>query len=446
MKKKLFSLLIVFVIALGMGAPAFAQQLDLIMDNQGLLWDEASLELQAQEVYDKHGLAVVYLSTDSLQGLTGAELAERLYSEYVAVPDGVLLLDCAEASSYYIYYAGAGLDIFEGADSTTMISAFSSSASYDQAVRAYLETADAIIADRSGGTRNLVLLDDLSQPDSQYQPDENAEQPLLLLDDSAPQTQMTQSPEIPAQRQLPLIVDTAGVIDPARVAALNDRADALSKKYACDTAVVFISSTGGRSIQAYADDFYDYNGYGYGTEDAGILLMVAVEDRSFALSTYGPAAYTFSDYGQLYMDEAYIPCLRNSDWAGAAEAYLQVCQELLEYELEHGRPYDMGNQKQESFIGAKILLSLVIGFVLAFIPIGVMKRKMLNVRKQEDAADYLKSGSFHLSRNYDRYITSQVTRVAKPKENNNSRSGGGGGSSFHVSSSGRSHGGHSGRF
>ena len=453
MIKRLFAVLFCLGLVLSFGVFASAEGNGFIIDGEKLLWDEESLELLAQEVYDKYGLAVVYVSTGSDEGLTGAEHAERLYAQYIDVADGILLLDCRDYSTYYMHYSGRALDIFVQGDGNTMMGAYDRSATYDEAVRAYLEAADDVLSQRLGASRELLLLDDLSQSEPAASPAAEPESalPLLSLDGDShseeSQTAQPQLPAIPEERQLPLVVDTAGVLDPARVASLQDYAQQLSEKYGSDTAAVFVASTGSQSIQSFADDFYDYNGYGYGQSDSGIMLCVAVEDRQFAITTYGPAAYTFSDYGQAYMDEAYLPYLRNSDWGGAAEAYLKACEQLMEYERVNGKPYDVDSEEPESLLGGQILLSLVSGFVLAFIPIGSMKRKMLNVRKQDDAAEYIQPGSFRLSRSNDRYITSQITRVAKPKQDDDMRSGGpAGGTSFHVSSSGRSHGGHSGRF
>ena len=306
----------------------------------------------------------------------------------------------------------------------------------------------------SGNSRDLVLLDDLSGDSQPAAAEEPAEAPLLSLDgDPQPVTEPETSPEsaptvpaIPSERQLPLVVDTAGVIDPVKLSALNERASMLSEKYAADVALIFVATTGNQSIQAFTDDFYDYTGYGYGESDSGIMLCIATQDRKFAISTYGPAAYTFSDYGQYYMDEAYLPYLKNSAWAEAGDAYLAVCEELMEYERVNGKPFDVDVEEPEDLLGGQILLSLIAGFILAFIPIGSMKRKMLNVQKQSDAGEYVQTGSFQLSRSHDRFLTRRTTRVPKPQPEDDVRSGGGGGTSFHTSSSGRSHGGHSGSF
>lgn len=451
MMKKLLSAFLCLSLFFALGISAVAVSEGFIIDGENLIVDETSLELLAQEIYDKYAVAVTFISTPDNQGLTGAELSGNLYSQYISIPDGILLLDCREYPTYYMHYAGKALDIFAQGDGNAMMSAYDQSATYDEAVRAYLETADAVLAEKlSVGTRDLVLLDDLSNENAAAVHESESELQLFALDDvqnSANQSAQPAVPAIPEQRQLPLVVDTAGIIDPVSLSALNDRASQLSEKYGADVALVYVATTGGKSIQAFTDDFYDCNGYGYGETKSGIMLCIAVQDRKFALSTYGPAAYTFSDYGQYYMDEAYLPYMRNNEWSDAGKAYFDVCEELMEYERVNGRPYDIYVEEAGSSIGGRIIISLAAGFVLAFIPVASMRRKMLNVRKKTDARDYEQDGSFHLTRKHDHYITSTITKVPKPKPSDDIRSGGGGGgSSFHVSSSGRSHGGHSGSF
>ena len=86
-------------------------------------------------------------------------------------------------------------------------------------------------------------------------------------------------------------------------------------------------------------------------------------------------------------------------------------------------------------LGQNILISLAVGFVIAFIATAVMRSKLKSVRPKSGAADYVKEGSFRLTRSNDFFLYRTVSRVAKPKDNGS-----------HRSSSGRSHGGGGGKF
>lgn len=43
--------------------------------------------------------------------------------------------------------------------------------------------------------------------------------------------------------------------------------------------IVTVDSLNGKTVEEYADDYYDDNGYGYGENNSGILFLVAMDDR-----------------------------------------------------------------------------------------------------------------------------------------------------------------------
>ena len=81
-----------------------------------------------------------------------------------------------------------------------------------------------------------------------------------------------------------------------------------------------------------------------------------------------------------------------------------------------------------------LVISLAIGFVVAFIVTGSMKRKLKSVRSAAEANSYLKPGSLNVTEARDMFLFRQVTRTVKNTDS-------GSGSSTHTSSSGRTHGG-----
>jgi uncharacterized protein len=88
-----------------------------------------------------------------------------------------------------------------------------------------------------------------------------------------------------------------------------------------------------------------------------------------------------------------------------------------------------------------IIGSIVFGMLIGFAIPKTMASANKSVRPQRDASVYAKKDSMVLTRNSDIFITSNLTRVARPKNNSSS-----GRSGTHRSSSGRSHGGGGARF
>lgn len=85
-------------------------------------------------------------------------------------------------------------------------------------------------------------------------------------------------------------------------------------------------------------------------------------------------------------------------------------------------------------------MALGIGFLIAIIAVSVMKSKLKSVRRQPAASSYIRPDSFQVTQSQDIFLYRNVTRTARPKDTGSSSGGG------HISSSGRSHGGSSGKF
>ena len=236
------------------------------------------------------------------------------------------------------------------------------------------------------------------------------------------------------------VVDEGDLLTDSEEAELAEKLDATSEKYDCDVVVVTIRSLGNMSAQAYADDYFDYNDYGMGERGSGILFLLASVERKWAISTYEAGAYAFNDAGLTYLEDQIIPYFREDDYAGGFLEFANLADQFLN-EAAKGTPYSDSNRPRRMLGVEWILLSAVIAVALSFLVTMAMKSQLKSVRFKDQAADYIKKGSFHLNRNEDIFLYSRVTRVPKPKDNDK-----GGHSSMHTSSSGRSHGGRSGSF
>lgn len=208
--------------------------------------------------------------------------------------------------------------------------------------------------------------------------------------------------------------------------ALTDKLAEISTAYQCDVVIVTDSDLGGKTPTQYADDFFDYNGFGYNDTRDGILLFVSLEERSWATSTCGKAIDIFSDSDLYYIEDSFTPYLSSGDYYTAFDTFADLCEDELE---SYGK-------FQFSFL--YVFVGLIVGVIVAFIAVLIMKGQLKSIRYQSAAHNYLRNGSLHISDRRDIFLYSTVSKRAKPKDN--------GGSSTHTSSSGSSHGGHSGRF
>ncbi len=240
-----------------------------------------------------------------------------------------------------------------------------------------------------------------------------------------------------------VLTDSAELLTPDEKAELTEQLELIGNKYNCDVCVVTVNSLNGKDPQEYADDYFDYNGYGRNSTADGILFLLSMEDRDWAISTCGNCIDAFTDNGQAYMIGKMKIDLSANRFAAAIKTYADTCDELLKMWSE-GKPYD----RQQStlyklmhvMIPVGILISIGVGFLLSSIPMGKLKNEISNVKWQTAASDYTRQGSMQLHQSQDQFLYTNTTRVKI--ESSSTRSG----SSTHTSSSGRTHGGSSGKF
>ena len=147
----------------------------------------------------------------------------------------------------------------------------------------------------------------------------------------------------------PTLVDKEHLLTDSQAEALSLRLKEIGTAYRCDVVIVTVPSLGSKTSEAYADDYFDYNGYGYGaTPDAngttingdGILLLISMEDRDFAISTSGYGIKAFTDYGiQEYLESQFLPYLSENDFNRGFNVFADSCEYLLKTACE-GVPFD----------------------------------------------------------------------------------------------------------
>ena len=250
---------------------------------------------------------------------------------------------------------------------------------------------------------------------------------------------------------LPLIIDDAAILSSSEEASMTAEAEALQKQYGMDIVILTVDSLNGRTMEAFADDYYDSNGYG----DDGVILVLAMQEREWYISTCGDGIYALTDFGIGELGDGMLPYLSAGDYGEAFSVYLQSLPQYFDA-FRSGTPIDgyadysgdYYHGAQEEIIyyedsGPSILLSMIIGLIVAGITILIMRGSMNSKRPQSGAGSYIKSGSYHLRTQQDLFLYSNISKIRRQENNSSS---GGGGSSVHRSGGGRRHGGGGGKF
>ena len=243
-----------------------------------------------------------------------------------------------------------------------------------------------------------------------------------------------------AEESLSRLMDDADLLTDSEETSLLSQLDNISENQEMDIVVVTTDSLEGYTPQEYADNVFDYCGYGIGDNRDGLLLLVSIEDNDWHISTSGYAITAFTDAGREYMSEQFLPYLSDGEYYKAFSTYADLCDQFIT-QAKTDEPYDVGNLPKEPFkIWFNVLIALGIGFVFAIIVVLYMKSKLKSVRFQPAASSYVRNGSMNITQSGDFFLYSHLDRRARPKDNDS------GGSSTHTSSSGSTHGGGGGKF
>ena len=245
---------------------------------------------------------------------------------------------------------------------------------------------------------------------------------------------------IPEERQLPRLVDNAELLTDEEFDNLLAKLDEVSERQNFDIVIATVNTLGGLSPTEFADDFFDYNGYGMGKNHDGIILLLSMEERDWAISTHGFGINAFTDSGQRHMMDSVLDYLSDGNYYDGFNTYIEFSDDYITQARED-KPYDNNNLPKAPLSPIWIPISIGGGMIIAFIITAIMKGQLKSVRMKRAATGYIRDQSMNLRRKRDLYLYSSVTRTPRPKNNSPS-----GGSSIHRSSSGRSHGGSSGKF
>lgn len=241
-------------------------------------------------------------------------------------------------------------------------------------------------------------------------------------------------------RKLPRLVDNADVLNDSEEKRLLEQLDEISKRQNFDVVIVTVNSLDGKSPMNYADDFYDYNGYGMGANNDGVLLLVSMRERDWWMSTTGYGITAITDAGIDYISGQFLKYLSNDDYAEAFDTFAKLCDQFVT-QAKIGEPYDVHNMPKKPFaIFLNLFIAVAAGIVLSLIIVLIMRSKMKTVSRKPIASDYIKQGSMIINQSRDLFLYTHLDKTEIPKESSSE------GSSTHTSSSGTTHGGGGGKF
>ena len=264
----------------------------------------------------------------------------------------------------------------------------------------------------------------------------------------------------------PRVFDQAGLFSETEIIQLEEKIAQCRKSTKMDVVIVSAYADGERSAEEYADDYYDYGGFGAGKKASGVLLLYYMDGPGQPggecyISTAGTMINMLTDERiESILDNVYGD-LGNRDFAGATEHFLEDVKAYVKEGVESGQyTYDRDTGeivRYHSIRLYEVAIAMVIAGILAgSVCMDIKKRYAMKQSSREVSNSlqaYRADCAFHFSVAGDKMVNKYVRSVPIPR-NTSSGSGGrghsgsssAGRSTIHTSSSGSSHGGGGRRF
>lgn len=235
------------------------------------------------------------------------------------------------------------------------------------------------------------------------------------------------------------IVDNAYMLTDNEISQLSSELDLLSKRHDLDIVVYFsIDTSFGEDIVSEGCEFFDNNGYGYGDDHRGILLIVNYETGYLDIITTGDDVRNKYDGYIEDCFDAISGYLRDNPYYA-----IQIFEQWVDTRFIVDNTNDVASNNTVKYLSVSGIIALLVSVITGI----VLKKQLKTEGKKHGATNYIDNNSFRLTRSGDIFLFRSTSRrrIVKHNTNNFHSSGGGGSHISHTSSSGVSHGSGGGR-
>lgn len=221
------------------------------------------------------------------------------------------------------------------------------------------------------------------------------------------------------------VYDEAGLLSETEKKQLTERAAAISEQYQCQVGILVLNDTGKYKVRDYMEAIFLRCGFGYGSEQSGILLGLSTAKRDWQLLTYGSGIQAITDYGTDYISESILKYLKKDQYYNAFDTFVTLADRFLE-EAAAGTPFDTDHPARLTTM-AKLkpyLFSFGIAFVIALVICLGLVGSMKVASSRKGAANYMTPGSFQLTKKRDYYLYTTVVRTKRETKSSSGSSSG----------------------
>ena len=166
-------------------------------------------------------------------------------------------------------------------------------------------------------------------------------------DSSVPETPETptvpEAPETsePSSVSMQYVFDISDLLTYEEWEELETRAADISNRQHCGVYFALVddfTDYGDGSVYEVTYQLYHGSELGFGKDRDGIIVLLSMEERDYAMFVYGEyAEYAFDDFVQEKLEEQFLGDFGDNDWYGGISDYLDACGEFLT-KAEEGKP------------------------------------------------------------------------------------------------------------
>lgn len=216
------------------------------------------------------------------------------------------------------------------------------------------------------------------------------------------------------------VTDAAGLLEESDVEHLEAMAHEYSEASGCNIYIVtvpdFLEYTNATDIVGAAQEIYFGNELGYGEDKSGIMLLLSMADRDYALYAYGYGNTAFTDYGKEYLADAFLGDFGEDSWYNGFYNFIETSDQMLTLALE-GTPVDVNSVPADPNAGMYgIIACIILAFLIAFLVRFLLKRQLRSVFAGDEADAFVTDEGLQLYDRYDQYAYTTQSRVYSPEK------------------------------
>lgn len=241
----------------------------------------------------------------------------------------------------------------------------------------------------------------------------------------------------------PYVLDTADTLLDDELRTLEGMAKTVSEAGECGVYILTVNDTGESDVFTYATQAYDELQRGYGDGRDGVMLVLSMAERDYALIAYGDFGNAaFTDYGKDALSEEFLDNFAADDWYGGFYDYIAESEKLIS-QARSGKPVDIyasgapeaaaAAQAETEYVQERGFFPTLLDNMLAALPIAavaalvicfIMWRCSRSAVKGGSANEYLIRDSISITKKADRFTHSTQTRTLIESSSSSSSGGG----------------------